>query len=87
MKKYLIVIAMAIARLACTKEEASNDDVAIVSNIGNTNDEVNEFRQLPGQPLKTTGNAPKGRLEINSDSGADSLMVPPLPVSFLKPIE
>ena len=87
MKKYLIVIALAITRLACTKEEVSNDDVISVSGNGNINGEVKEIRQLPGQPLSSTTVATNGHQDINADGAPDSLMGPHLPNNFLKPIE
>ena len=37
MKKYLIVIALAIAKLTFTKEEVSNNDVVVVTDNGNMN--------------------------------------------------
>ncbi|HJS55503.1 MAG TPA: hypothetical protein VJ765_13205 [Chitinophagaceae bacterium] len=87
MKKYLIVIALAIARLACTNEEPGNDKIAIELGKGNMNDGEKEIRQVPAQPHNTLIGGTNGRLENDLGGVPGSIMGRHLPNNFLNPIE
>jgi hypothetical protein len=83
-----VAILALVAITACSKQkdDASDNNIVVVTATGDINARLDEFRQLLGSQLNTTPGATEGRREINWDAVPDDLLNKKLPGDFFNPV-